>query len=141
MQGYSQMIDYICGQCITIADIKKDMLQINDYAAFSKVATPFYYYDIDLFRATVAKVAELSDRTGIQVHYSVKANSDHRLNDIISAAGLGADCVRGDKIAIRSAGAYGQVIASRYNMRPFAPSVYSDRLEEAPRRKGYFIGE
>ncbi len=93
MQGNSEKIFYICDKCIT-----KDMLQINDYAAFSKVATPFYYYDIDLFRATVAKIAELSERTGIQVHYSVKANSDHRLNDIISAAGLGADCVSGDEI-------------------------------------------
>ena len=52
-----------------------------------------------------------------------------------------AKSVRGDKIAIRSAGAYGQVMASRYNMRPFAPSVYSDRLGEAPRRKDYFIGQ
>lgn len=47
---------------------------------------------------------------------------------------------RGDLIAIRSAGAYGQVMASHYNMRPFAPAVYSDRLLEAPRRKDYFLG-
>ena len=48
---------------------------------------------------------------------------------------------RGDRIAIRSAGAYGQVMASHYNMRPLAPSVYSDRLAEAPRKKDYFLGE
>ena len=44
----------------------------------------------------------------------------------------------GDRIAIRSAGAYGQVMASHYNMRPIAPSVYSDRVAEAPKRKDYF---
>lgn len=74
------------------------MLKIGDYAAFSKVATPFYYYDIDLFRRTADKVAELSARYGIHAHYSVKANSDRRLNDILSSKGFGADCVSGDEI-------------------------------------------
>ena len=74
------------------------MLKIDDFASFSRVATPFYYYDIDLFRRTVDKVAELSGRTGIQVHYSLKANSDRRLNEMISSRGLGADCVSGDEI-------------------------------------------
>ncbi len=74
------------------------MLRIDDYATFRRVATPFYYYDIDLFMSTVDKVADLSEKTGIQVHYSVKANSDSRLNDIISYKGLGADCVSGDEI-------------------------------------------
>ena len=74
------------------------MLRIEDYASFRRVATPFYYYDIDLFNRTADKVAELSARTGIQVHYSIKANSDHRLNDILSSKGIGADCVSGDEI-------------------------------------------
>ncbi|HBH08281.1 MAG TPA: diaminopimelate decarboxylase [Rikenellaceae bacterium] len=74
------------------------MLRIDDFASLRKVATPFYYYDIDLFQRTCDKVAELSERTGIQVHYSVKANSDHRLNDILSSHGFGADCVSGDEI-------------------------------------------
>ena len=33
---------------------------------------------------------------------------------------------RGDFIAIRSAGAYGEVMASHYNLRPFAQSIYSE---------------
>ena len=74
------------------------MLKIDDFASFGKVATPFYYYDIDLFRRTADKVAELSSRTGIQVHYSLKANSDRRLNEMISSRGIGADCVSGDEI-------------------------------------------
>ncbi len=36
---------------------------------------------------------------------------------------------RGDFLAIRSAGAYGEVMASRYNCRCFAPSYYSDSLQ------------
>ncbi len=35
---------------------------------------------------------------------------------------------RGDIIAIRTAGAYGQTMASRYNLRDLAPAVYSDEL-------------
>ncbi len=35
---------------------------------------------------------------------------------------------RGDLIAIRSAGAYGEVMAMRYNMRSLPPSVFSDEL-------------
>ena len=35
---------------------------------------------------------------------------------------------RGDIIAIRSAGAYGEVMASQYNLRPLPKSYYSDQL-------------
>ncbi len=38
---------------------------------------------------------------------------------------------RGDLVAIRSTGAYGQVMASRYNLRDLAPAVFSDELAEA----------
>lgn len=40
--------------------------------------------------------------------------------------------LRGDILAIRSAGAYGEVMSSRYNLRDLAPVVYSDRIEQAP---------
>jgi diaminopimelate decarboxylase len=33
---------------------------------------------------------------------------------------------RGDMLAIRSAGAYGEVMASQYNLREVAPSIFSD---------------
>ena len=74
------------------------MLRIEDYASFRRVATPFYYYDIDLFQRTADKVAKLSKDYGIHVHYSLKANSDMRPNDILSSRGIGADCVSGDEI-------------------------------------------
>lgn len=35
---------------------------------------------------------------------------------------------RGDLLAIRSAGAYGQTMASNYNCRPFAKAYYTDQL-------------
>ena len=41
-------------------------------------------------------------------------------------------------MAIRSTGAYGQVMASRYNMKNLAPSVFSDQLDNAPQVKNYF---
>ena len=36
------------------------------------------------------------------------------------------ECHRGDFIAIRSAGAYGESMASQYNCRPLAPAVFSE---------------
>ena len=36
------------------------------------------------------------------------------------------ECHRGDIIAIRSAGAYGQSMASQYNCRPLAPAYFSE---------------
>jgi diaminopimelate decarboxylase len=41
-------------------------------------------------------------------------------------------------MAIRSTGAYGQVMASRYNMKDLAPSVFSDQLDKAPMVQNYF---
>lgn len=46
--------------------------------------------------------------------------------------------VRGDLMAIRSVGAYGQVMASRYNLRELAPAVFSDDMHGARLRYDYF---
>jgi diaminopimelate decarboxylase len=35
---------------------------------------------------------------------------------------------RGDLIAIRTTGAYGEVMTSQYNLRDIAPAVYSDEI-------------
>lgn len=59
-------------------------------------------------------------------------------SDVWGASRLLPLSVRGDLMAIRSAGAYGQVMASRYNMKSLAPSIFSDELEKAPVRKEYF---
>lgn len=59
------------------------MLKIGDYESFSKVATPFYYYDIDP-SAHGRQGGGAFPRYRTHAH-SVKANSDRRLNDILSS--------------------------------------------------------
>ncbi len=46
--------------------------------------------------------------------------------------------VRGDLMSIRSTGAYGQSMSSNYNLRNFAPAVYSDDMHGAILRTEYF---
>ena len=74
------------------------MLDFNTIEKLDKIATPFYYYDMDLFRKTVAHVAELAAQHNIKVHYAVKANVERRLLEHISATGFGADCVSGNEV-------------------------------------------
>ena len=59
-------------------------------------------------------------------------------SDVWGAGRLLPLSVRGDLMAIRSTGAYGQVMASRYNMKDLAPSVFSDAIEDAPTVVDYF---
>ena len=65
---------------------------------FDKIATPFYYYDMDLLRMTVDHVAQLAERYDIKVHYAVKANVERGLLEYISSKGFGADCVSGNEV-------------------------------------------
>lgn len=46
--------------------------------------------------------------------------------DVFAKARTMPRCLRGDFIAIRSAGAYGSVMASNYNMQGIAPAVFND---------------
>ena len=74
------------------------MLDINTIEQLEKIATPFYYYDMDLFRNTVDHVAELACKHDLKVHYAVKANVERRLLEYISCKGFGADCVSGNEV-------------------------------------------
>jgi len=74
------------------------MLDINTIEKLDKIATPFYYYDMDLFRRTVDTASELAQQHGIKVHYAVKANMERRLLEYISSKGFGADCVSGNEV-------------------------------------------
>ena len=66
--------------------------------AFEKIETPFYYYDTDLLRYTLAALtAALPPQA--KAHYAVKANINPRMMKIIAASGMGADCVSGGEIA------------------------------------------
>ena len=74
------------------------MLDTNIIEQLDKIATPFYYYDMDLFRRTVDHVAELAQKHDIKIHYAVKANVERRLLEYISSKGFGADCVSGNEV-------------------------------------------
>ena len=74
------------------------MFDINTIEKLDRVATPFYYYDMDLFRKTVDHVAVLAQEHNIKVHYAVKANVERRLLEYISSKGFGADCVSGNEV-------------------------------------------
>ena len=74
------------------------MLDFNTIEQLDKIATPFYYYDMDLFYTTVDHVAELAAQHNLKVHYAVKANAEKRLLEYISSKGFGADCVSGNEV-------------------------------------------
>ena len=70
-----------------------------------------------------------ADASGSQIYDVVGPVCES--SDVWGAGRLLPRSSRGDIIAIRSAGAYGQVMASRYNLRDLAPAVYSDDLAAA----------
>ncbi len=67
----------------------------SDYtiSKFRDIETPFYYYDLDVLRSTLATVKKESDHSGYMVHYALKSNPNPRILKIIASYGLGADCV------------------------------------------------
>ena len=66
---------------------------------FQSLRTPFYYYDMDLLRATLASInQEAGKHEGFLVHYAVKANANMQVLRCIKQAGLGVDCVSGGEI-------------------------------------------
>lgn len=68
-------------------------------AKFDSIQTPFYYYDTDLLRKTLATINnEVGRYDNVHVHYAVKANANPKILNIIHEAGLGADCVSGGEI-------------------------------------------
>ena len=67
-------------------------------AALSRVRTPFYWYDLSLFAATIKACNESSSTYGFHVHYALKANFNDPILDLIAASGMGADCVSGNEV-------------------------------------------
>ena len=65
---------------------------------WESLETPFYFYDLAVLRSTLAALTEAVDKRNYHVHYAVKANSNDRVLQTISKAGLGADCVSGREI-------------------------------------------
>lgn len=65
---------------------------------FQKIQTPFYYYDLELLRDTLAEINKQIEDVPFVVHYALKANVNPKLLVEIKKAGLGADCVSGGEI-------------------------------------------
>ncbi len=76
------------------------MLELDAFGAFSKLKTPFYYYDTALLRRTADFVAAEAARYGITVHYAVKANSSGKIIREFVSRGFGADCVSGAEVLL-----------------------------------------
>ena len=75
------------------------MAMIFPTEAFSAIETPFYYYDVDLLKETLATAQrEAAKYKGFHIHYAVKANYNPAILGIINDAGMGADCVSGGEV-------------------------------------------
>ncbi len=76
------------------------MITNSAIKAFESIETPFYYYDIELLNKTLNEYTSLINKYGYSAHYALKANADSRILSIIQKAGLGADCVSGNEVAL-----------------------------------------
>lgn len=66
--------------------------------SFKESNTPFYYYDLNLLRATLDEVKKHGISKGYHIHYAFKANHQPRILNEIRKAGLHADCVSGGEV-------------------------------------------
>ncbi len=65
---------------------------------FKNIETPFYYYDLEVLKKTLATIKSLELPQNYEIHYALKANVNERVLSVIKDAGLGADCVSGGEI-------------------------------------------
>jgi len=74
------------------------MFSDKDIAHFSKLETPFYYYDLNLLERTLNACHEASSIYKYHVHYAMKANFNPAVLTKIEKVGFGADCVSGNEV-------------------------------------------
>jgi diaminopimelate decarboxylase len=65
---------------------------------FKGIETPFYYYDLNVLRQTLATINEQTEQHDFHVHFAMKANVNPEVLRVIKEAGLGADCVSGGEV-------------------------------------------
>lgn len=73
---------------------------------FKGIETPFYYYDMDLLRATLSECRNQAAKYGYKVHYAIKANDQQRIVDTVCSYGFGVDCVSGGEIDLAVASGF-----------------------------------
>jgi diaminopimelate decarboxylase len=74
------------------------MFSDKDIAHFSKLETPFYYYDLNLLQQTLEACRDAAAEHHFHVHYAMKANFNEMVLDKIKTIGFGADCVSGGEV-------------------------------------------
>ena len=74
------------------------MFSDKDIAHFSKLETPFYYYDLNLLEQTLNACNDAAKAYHFHVHYAMKANFNEMVLKKIKAIGFGADCVSGNEV-------------------------------------------
>ena len=62
--------------------------------------TPFYCYDLSLFRKTLDSYVRELRKYNYHAHYAFKANANPEILSIIKEYGLGADCVSGNEVLL-----------------------------------------
>ena len=65
---------------------------------FSRIETPFYYYDVRLLRESLSRLKRAAKKYNYTVHYALKANANDHILRIIKEYGFGADCVSGNEV-------------------------------------------
>lgn len=68
------------------------------YECFSKMETPFYYYDLELLHKSLGRLKLAAGKYNYLIHYAIKANANERILNIIREYDLGADCVSGNEV-------------------------------------------
>jgi diaminopimelate decarboxylase len=74
------------------------MFNQDTISRFQNIETPFYYYDMEVLRQTLAACRAASSKYGFHVHYAMKANFNPKVLDMIQSFGFGADCVSGGEV-------------------------------------------
>lgn len=65
---------------------------------FQNRSTPFYFYELELFRQSLDQIKIHGLSKGYHIHYALKANSHPKILEQVLKAGLSADCVSGGEV-------------------------------------------
>ena len=63
----------------------------------AKVGTPFYLYDANLLRQALQRLRAMASGPNLVVRYAMKANSSHKVLQLVREAGLWIDAVSGNE--------------------------------------------
>src|SRR5712671_1423147 len=83
---------------LTLSDSMLDLARYPLEQVASRVGTPFYFYDGDALRASAARFAEAVSGQGARGRYAMKANSCHKILDVMREAGMWIDAVSGNEV-------------------------------------------